>query len=125
MPSRRARSAGLATSATAPCATDTLAPDAPSRMRPTNTKNNDPAAPVMKLPTAVPNSDSRITGLRPMRSLRRPSSGEHTNCATLNDANNSPMVSPDAPKRSAYNGRMGATMPKPMRSMATVVQITP
>ena len=35
------------------------------------------------------------------------------------------MRAAPTPKRSAYCGRIGRTMPKPMRSMATVVQITP
>ena len=35
------------------------------------------------------------------------------------------MVVALAPNRSAYNGRIGSTMPNPMRSSATVVQIVP
>jgi hypothetical protein len=35
------------------------------------------------------------------------------------------MVSGEAWNRSAYCGRIGSTMPKPMRSMATVDQMVP
>ena len=70
-------------------------------MRPRNNTHSAPAAPVITLPTAVPNSDNKMIGLRPTRSLSRPSSGAHTNWANENEANNSPTVNGLAPKRSA------------------------
>ena len=86
-PSRRGRSSGGATSVTAAWATDTLAPDAPSMMRPRNSSHSDVAPPVSKLPTAVPNSDTMMTGLRPTRSESRPRSGAKTSWASENEAN--------------------------------------
>jgi hypothetical protein len=68
----RARSRGAATSATDACATDTLAPEAPSMMRPTKSSAIPPASPVSRLPSAVPNSEISSTGLRPMRSGEPP-----------------------------------------------------
>ena len=78
----------------------------------------------MKLPRAVPNNEMRSTGLRPMRSDSRPRMGEKTNWAAENAATSSPTSMPLAPKRSAYRPRIGTTMPNPIRSSATVVQIT-
>ena len=123
IPRRRGRSSGEARSVTAPWATATLPPDAPSMIRPANSTHSAPAAPVRKLPTAVPNSESSRTGLRPMRSERRPRSGAHTNCAAEKEATSRPTSKPLAPKRSAYRPRIGTTMPKPTRSSATVVQM--
>ena len=54
-----------------------------------------------KLPTAVPISEMTITGLRPMRSDSRPSSGAQISWASENEANRKPTVRPDAPNRSA------------------------
>ena len=99
-PRRWARSSGGATSVTAPCATETLAPDAPSTMRPTNSIHTDVAPPVITLPTAVPNSDSRMTGRRPIRSDSRPNSGEKISWATENDETTKPSVVGLAPSRS-------------------------
>ena len=97
----RDRSLGSTTSVTALWATDTLAPLAPSMMRPRNSSQSALAAPVTKLPMAVPNREINSTGLRPMRSDRRPSSGEQTNWASENEANSSPTATPPAPNRSA------------------------
>ena len=69
-------------SVTAAWATERLPPDAPSMIRPTNRTHSAPAAPVMKLPTAVPSRAMTITGLRPMRSDSRPSSGAPTSWAS-------------------------------------------
>ena len=80
-PNRRARSAGPARSAAAAWATDTLAPEAPSMIRPTSSTARPPARPVSRLPTAVPANDTSRTGLRPKRSDTRPHSGEHTKLA--------------------------------------------
>src|SRR4051812_25344808 len=91
-PSNRGRSSGGATSVTAPCATDPLAPETPSTTPPTNSIQPDVAAPVMTLPTAVPNNDSRMTGRRPIRSESRPSTGEQTNCANEYEATTKPNV---------------------------------
>ena len=125
-PSNRARSSGAETSVTAACATDTLAPLAPSTMRPRNSSHNsEPASPVSRLPTAVPTSDMMITGLRPTRSDSRPVSGEHTSWATENDATSAPAVAGDAPASRAKRASTGKRIPKPMRSRATVVQMTP
>jgi hypothetical protein len=55
----------------------------------------------MKLPSAVPINEMTMTGLRPMRSDNRPSSGAHTSWASEYEANNNPTVKPDAPNRSA------------------------
>ena len=79
-------------SATAACATERLAPLAPSMMRPRNSTHSAPAAPVTKLPTAVPMSEMTMTGLRPMRSLNRPSSGANTSCANEKVANSQPTA---------------------------------
>ncbi len=100
-PISRARSRGAATSATAAWATDTLAPDAPSMMRPTNSRashRHPPATPVSRLPTAVPNSEISSTGLRPMRSDSRPHSGAHSSWASENEATSTPMVVADGPE---------------------------
>jgi hypothetical protein len=70
-------------------------------MRPTNSSHSTPAAPVMKLASAVPNSDIRMMGLRPTRSLSRPSRGAPMNWASENEANKRPTVNAFAPKRSA------------------------
>ena len=86
---------------TAPWATETLAPDAPSMIRPRNSSHSDPASPVSRLPTAVPTSDRMMTGLRPMRSESRPSSGAQISWATEKAANRSPTVVGVAPNRSA------------------------
>ena len=80
-PNKRARSDGPARSAAAAWATATLAPDAPSMIRPTSNTASPPASPVTRLPTAVPASDTSRTGLRPKRSDTRPHSGEHTKLA--------------------------------------------
>ena len=72
---------GPARSAAAAWATETLAPDAPSMIRPTSSTARPPASPVIRLPTAVPASDTSRTGLRPNRSETRPHSGEHTRLA--------------------------------------------
>src|SRR5207249_115487 len=63
--------------------------------------------------------------LRPTRSDSRPVSGEHANCAIENDATSNPAVAGDAPASRAYRARTGNRIPKPMRSRATVVQMTP
>ena len=86
---------------TAPCATATLAPDAPSIARPRNNTHNAPAAPVMMLPIAVPTNDKMMTGLRPIRSDKRPINGAHTICAKENVANSRPTSKPLAPYLSA------------------------
>ena len=65
-------------SAIAPCATATLAPDAPSIARPKNNTHKAPAAPVTTLPIAVPTSEKTMMGLRPMRSETRPRIGANT-----------------------------------------------
>ena len=78
-------------SVTAACATDTLAPLAPSMIRARNSSHSEPASPVSRLPTAVPTSDMMITGLRPTRSDSRPVIGENTSCAIENDATNTPI----------------------------------
>ncbi len=70
-------------------------------IRPANSSHSTPAAPVTKLPAAVPISEMTITGLRPMRSDNRPSSGAHSNWASENEANRNPTVRPEAPNRSA------------------------
>ena len=101
IPINRGRSASGARSATAAWATDRLPPEAPSMMRPANSSHRTPAAPVTKLPTAVPTSEMTITGLRPMRSDNRPSNGAHSSWASENDAKRNPTVRPEAPKRSA------------------------
>src|SRR3954468_17526796 len=128
-PISRARSRGAATSATDAWATDTLAPDAPSMIRPTKSRASPPATPpampVSRLPTAVPNKEISSTGLRPMRSDSRPHNGRHTSCAIENEATSTPMVVAEAPNFSAYCGRIGSTIPNPIRSMATVVQMVP
>jgi hypothetical protein len=110
-------------SATAACDTASEAPLAPSTARPRKSTHSEPARPVTRLPTAVPTSEMMMTGLRPMRSLSRPSTGANTNCASENVANSHPTAIPDAPYRSAYTPRIGTTMPKPIRSSATVVQM--
>ena len=79
-------------SATAAWATDRLAPLAPSMKRPRNSTHSAPAAPVTKLPMAVPMSEMTMTGLRPMRSLSRPSNGANTNWASENVANSQPTA---------------------------------
>ena len=56
-------------------------------------------APVSRLPTAVPNSEIRMTGFRPMRSDSRPVTGANRSCAIENDATRMPTVV--APPRSA------------------------
>ncbi|CAB4594349.1 unannotated protein [freshwater metagenome] len=122
-PNSRGRSLGGARSVTAPWATATLAPDAPSKIRPRKRTHNAPAAPVTNDPTAVPSKEIMITGLRPMRSERRPRSGAHTNCARENEAKSNPTSRPLAPKRSAYRPKIGTTIPKPTKSRATVTQI--
>ena len=128
-PMSRARSRGAATSATDACATDTLAPEAPSMMRPMNSRASPPATPlatpVSRLPSAVPNSEISSTGLRPKRSDRRPQRGANSSWAIENEATSTPMVVGVAPNFSAYCGRIGNTMPKPTRSTATVVQMVP
>ena len=91
--------------------------------RPRNSTHSAPAAPVTKLPMAVPMSEMTMTGLRPMRSLSRPSSGANTSWANENVANSQPTAYPEAPNRSAYTPRIGTTMPNPMRSSATVDQM--
>ena len=96
-PSNRARSSGGATSVTDACATDTLAPLAPSMIRARNSNHSEPASPVSKLPIAVPTSDMMITGLRPKRSDRRPLIGENTTCAIENDATSNPAIAGEAP----------------------------
>jgi hypothetical protein len=58
--------------------------------RPKNSTHNAPAAPVMKLPMAVPISEMTMTGFLPTRSDQRPSIGENTICANENEANNRP-----------------------------------
>jgi hypothetical protein len=57
-------------------------------------------APVRNEPIAVPNSDTMMTGLRPMRSEIRPHTGAKTNWASENEANRKPTVVGDAPSRS-------------------------
>ena len=47
-------------------------------IRPMNSTQIAPAAPVITLPKAVPNSEIKMTGLRPIRSLSRPSKGAQT-----------------------------------------------
>ena len=96
-PSSRARSFSGATSVTAAWATDTLAPLAPSMIRPRNSSHSDPASPVSRLPTAVPVSDRMMIGLRPKRSDSRPVMGEKTTCAMENEATSSPAIAGDAP----------------------------
>ena len=124
-PMRRARCDGGDTSPTAAWATDTDAPDTPSRMRPRKRIQIDPATPVSNDPRAVPKSDRSRIGLRPNRSLRRPHTGAKISWASENDADSTPISAAPTPKRSAYCGRIGRTIPNPMRSMATVVQMTP
>ena len=92
MPTRGGRRSGSAMSATAAWATARLAPLAPSITRPRNSTHRAPAAPVTKLPMAVPTSEMMMTGLRPMRSDRRPSSGAHTSWARENVANSQPTA---------------------------------
>ena len=91
-PKRRARSRGGVMSATAAWATDTLAPETPSTMRPTNSRARDPARPVSSVPAAVPTRERMSTGLRPTRSEIRPHTGAKTSWATENDANMAPTV---------------------------------
>ena len=74
---------------------------------------------------AVPNSEMISTGLRPIRSDSRPHTGANTNWASEYDATSRPVTVAVAPNRWAYCGRIGSTIPKPIRSMATVVQIVP
>jgi hypothetical protein len=72
---------GSATSETVARATATLAPDAPSRMRPMNSIGSDPASPRMRLPIALPAMVMRRMGRRPTLSEMRPQIGENTNWA--------------------------------------------
>ena len=124
-PSSRARCSGGATSATEACATDTLAPEMPSRTRPRNSTHRAPANPVTRLPTAVPASERTRTGLRPMRSDTRPQNGENTSCAPEKAATRAAAMNDEAPNRLAYCGRIGRTIPNPTRSSATEDQIAP
>ena len=124
-PMSRARCDGGDTSPTAAWATDTDAPDTPSTMRPRKRIQIEPATPVSSEPRAVPNSEISRIGLRPKRSERRPQTGAKISWASENEADSTPMRAAPAPKRSAYCGRIGRTRPKPTRSMATVVQMTP
>jgi hypothetical protein len=73
---------------------------------------------------AVPNSENKITGLRPTRSDTRPMIGAKTNCAAEKVAPNTPICVGEASNRSAYSAKIGTTIPNPTRSRATVVQIT-
>ena len=81
-----------ARSAAAAWATETLAPDAPSTIRPTKSSGKPPASPVKRLPTAVPANDTISTGLRPKRSDTRPQIGDPISWAKENAATNAPAV---------------------------------
>jgi len=79
-------------SATDACATDTLAPEAPSTSRPMNSSGRPMASPVNRLPMAVPTSDTMSTGLRPTESDSRPHSGDATSCASEKAATSAPAT---------------------------------
>src|SRR2546426_532585 len=66
---------------------------------------------------------SRI-GRRPTRSESRPSSAVDRNCIAEKTNTRAPYPIPCAPKRWAYMGRIGSTMPKPIRSIRTVTKMT-
>src|ERR1700682_182457 len=57
---------------------------------------------------------------RPRRSESAPTIGEKTNPMPEYTASSIPVVTGEAPNRSAYNGSTGMTMPKPTISMKTV-----
>src|SRR5581483_1583777 len=65
-----------------------------------------------------------ITGRRPIRSESRPSSGAQMNCIAEYAARIRPIAPAPTPRRSAYIGRKGITMPKPSRSKKTVMNRT-
>ena len=72
--------------------------------------------------TTMPHPPSSPAGYR---SASRPVNGEHTSWASENEATSRPAWVGEAPSRSEYAARTGKSIPKPMRSSATVVQITP
>ena len=78
-PISRGRCSGAATSATVARATATLAPEAPSMIRPMNSTVREPASPRTRLPSADPTMVTTRTGLRPTRSEIRPQTGDSTN----------------------------------------------
>ncbi len=70
-------------------------------IRATNNSQMLPARPVARLASAVPTRDMIRTGLRPIRSDRRPHTGARANSAAENEATNNPMVAGDTPNRLA------------------------
>src|SRR5213593_1435380 len=66
---------------------------------------------------------SRI-GRRPNRSESRPSSAVDRNCIAEKTNTRAPYPIPCAPRRWAYMGRIGSTIPKPIRSIRTVTKMT-
>ena len=100
-PNSRDRSLGPARSAADAWATDTLAPDPPSIIRPMSNSARPPARPVRRLPMAVPARATMRTGLRPNRSETRPHRGENTNLAAEKTVTSSAAWNEDVPNRLA------------------------
>ena len=60
------------------------------------------------------------TGRLPIRSDKRPQKGKKINCMSENMPIMAPIINPVAPNRSAYKGKMGIIIPKPIKSTMTV-----
>ncbi len=97
----------------------------PWRTRARNSTSSVPATPISSEATTLPASEIRITGRRPWRSERRPHTGAKMSCITAYEAVIRPICTGEAPKSSAHRGRIGRTIPNPIRSIRTVVKTIP
>jgi len=72
----------------------------------------------------VPAIVTSMTGRRPIRSESRPQAGEKMNCIAAWLATRRPRIKPFAPKRSDQKGRIGTTIPNPIRSTTMTLKRT-
>ena len=98
MPNLFARFSGVAVSATMACATDTLPPVKPSKMRAAKSIHKRRASAKSKNEIQVPARLITSKGLRPHLSESEPKTGVAKNWATENDAVKTPSVVPVKPK---------------------------
>src|SRR6266566_21813 len=120
MPMPRARLSTGVTSATTACAEPIFEAPRPPMKRATNKIANEPASAESANESASINSEARMTGLRPYRSERVPSTGVKMNCASAYIVRISPTPTAPAPSLSAQKGSKGRTIPKPAKSMKMV-----
>src|SRR5260221_3260167 len=122
-PMPRARLSTGVTSATTACAEPIFEDPRPLMKRATNKIASEPASAESGNESGSITSEARMTGLRPYRSERVPSTGVKMNCASAYIVRIRPTPTAPAPSRSAQNGSSGRTTPKPIKSIKMVSAI--